>query len=62
MDEVRQFCGMEANHDSICVDGLVLVFENTNICIADQAQLELASRLLEAYMHNSVRMRYSVSV
>ena len=60
MAEVRQICGVEENSDIVRVDGLVLVFENAEICIADHAQLELASRLLEAYMVNSVRLRYSV--
>ena len=67
MQEVRDKCG-ETHHidddnaeDTVCVSGLVLLFENEEIAIANQAQLELASRMLAAYMHNSVRMRYTVS-
>lgn len=67
MQEVRDMCG-ETHHidddnaeDTVCVSGLVLLFENEEIAIANQAQLELASRMLAAYMHNSVRMRYTVS-
>ena len=67
MQEVRDVCG-ETYHidddnakDTVCVSGLVLLFENEEIAIANQAQLELASRMLAAYMHNSVRMRYTVS-
>ena len=67
MQEVRDMCG-ETQHidddnaeDTVCVSGLVLLFENEEIAIANQAQLELASRMLAAYMHNSVRMRYTVS-
>jgi len=67
MQEVRDVCG-EIHHiddddaeDTVRVSGLVLLFENEEIAIANQAQLELASRMLAAYMHNSVRMRYTVS-
>ena len=70
MEEVRDVCGetyhtgdndADAADATVCVSGLVLLFENEEIAIANQAQLELASRMLAAYMHNSVRMRYTVS-
>ena len=70
MQEVCDVCGeryhidddnADAAEDTVCVSGLVLLFENEEIAIANQAQLELASRMLAAYMHNSVRMRYTVS-
>ena len=70
MQEVRDVCGethhidddaADAAEDTVSVSGLVLLFENEEIAIADHAQLELASRMLAAYMHNSVRMRYTVS-
>ena len=67
MQEVRDVCGEtyriddDNAKDTVCVSGLVLLFENEEIAIANQAQLELASRMLAAYMHNSVRMRYTVS-
>ena len=67
LQEVRDTCGETYNiddvnaEDTVWVSGLVLLFENEEIAIANQAQLELASRMLAAYMHNSVRMRYTVS-
>ena len=70
MQEVRDVCGetqhiddnnADAAQNTVSVSGLVLLFENEEIAIANQAQLELASRMLAAYMHNSVRMRYTVS-
>jgi hypothetical protein len=70
MQELRDMCGeiYHTNDDAadaadvtVSVDGLVLQFENEEIAIADHAQLELASRMLAAYMHNSVRIWYTVS-
>jgi len=64
MAEVAFVCGYEGFEEmgsSIRVDGLSLQFENENIVIVDHTQLELASRMLAAYMHNTQRMLYTVS-
>jgi hypothetical protein len=66
MAEVAFVCGYEGFEEtgsgsSIRVDGLSLQFENENIVIVDHIQLELASRMLAAYMHNTQRMQYTVS-